>query len=272
MTRRVLGAVIALVGLCNPGTAEVVRVEVQKKEDFAAGKTFGPVGAYERLAGKVFFAVDPANAVNRIITDIDKAPRNAAGKVEFSSDFSLLKPKDMARANGAVLYEVSNRGGRGMVGFFDRGASASDEAGDGFLMQNGFTLLWLGWQFDVPQRDGLLRLYAPVASDAGRKITGLVRSEIVVAAKAQDASLSDRNHVPYSVVDPQDAANTLYVRDSIAGPRRVVPRDDWKFTDGGKVQLASGFQPGRIYEVVYKAQDPPVVGLGPAAVRDAMAY
>jgi hypothetical protein len=272
MRRRVLAAVLAVLALGRPGSAEVVRVEVQSRADVAGGRTFGSVGSYERLAGKVFFAADPKNSANAIIADIDKAPRNAQGRVEFSSDFQLLKPKDMARANGALLYEVSNRGGRGMLGFFNRGAGPNDEAGDGFLMQNGFTLLWVGWQFDVPQRDGLLRLYPPVATDAGRKITGLVRSEIVVAAKAQDASLSDRNHVAYPVVDPQDAANTLYVRDGVDAPRRVVPRDDWKFTDGGKVQLASGFQPGRIYEVVYRSQDPPLVGLGPAAVRDAMSY
>jgi hypothetical protein len=269
---KVWKAVLALAALTGPAAAEVVRVEVQSRGDVAAGKAFGSVGPYERLTGKLFFAVDPRNSANAIITDIDKAPRNAQGKVEFSSDFQLLKPKQMARANGAVLYEVSNRGGKGMLGFFNRGAGANDEAGDGFLMQNGFTLLWLGWQFDVPQRDGLLRLYAPIATDAGKKITGLVRSEIVVAAKAQDASLSDRNHVAYPVVDPQDPANVLYVRDGIAAARRTLPREDWKFTDGGKVQLASGFQPGKIYEVVYRSQDPPLVGLGPAAVRDAMAY
>jgi len=173
-----------------------------------------------------------------------------------------------------VLYEVSNRGGKGMLGFFNHAsAGAADaETGDGFLMQNGFTLLWLGWQFDVPQREGLLRVYAPIASDGGKPITGLVRSEVIVANKTQDASLADRNHIPYAVADTADPANRLYVRDTVAGPRRVVPRAEWKFIDGGRVQLASGFLPGLIYEVVYKSHNPAVVGVGPAAVRDTIAY
>jgi hypothetical protein len=230
------------------------------------------VGPYERLTGKLFFAVDPRNSANAIITDIDKAPRNAQGKVEFSSDFQLLKPKQMARANGAVLYEVSNRGGKGMLGFFNRGAGANDEAGDGFLMQNGFTLLWLGWQFDVPQAR---RPAAAVRADRhGRgqedhrsgeeRDRGRGQGAGRVAVRPQSRRVSRRRSA--------GPANVLYVRDGIAAARRTLPREDWKFTDGGKVQLSSGFQPGKIYEVVYRSQDPPLVGLGPAAVRDAMAY
>ncbi len=121
------------------------------------GVRFGAAGAYEKISGRIFFAVDPSLPANRIVTDIDKAPRNAAGKVEFSSDFFLIKPKDIARGNGAVLYEVSNRGGKGMLGFFNHAAGSVDpgtdaEMGDGFLMRQGFTLLWVGWQFDTPQR------------------------------------------------------------------------------------------------------------------------
>ncbi len=251
--------------------AEVVRVEVQSREELAAGRDFGSAFAYERLSGRIFFAVDPWSSANRIITDLDKAPRNGAGKVEFSSDFTLLRPKRMARANGTLLYEASNRGGKAMLGFFNREA-AGDDPGDGFLMRNGFTLLWLGWQFDVPERPGLLRVHAPVASDGGQPITGLVRSEVVVARQTSSASLADRNHVPYAVADPADPANTLYVRDTFTGPRRTVPRAEWTFEDGGRVRLASGFLPGKLYEIVYKSQNPPVVGVGPAAVRDVVAY
>lgn len=282
MARRILQAVLAI-ACARPLAAEVVRVDVQSRAEVAGGKAFGSVGAYERLAGKISFAVDPGNSANSIITDIDKAPRNAKGLVEFSSDFYLLKPKDMGRANGSVLFEVSNRGGKGMLGFFNHasGGASDAEAGDGFLMQSGFTLLWVGWQFDVPQREGLLRVYAPIASDDGKPITGIVRSEVIVAAKAFEASLADRNHVPYPVADPEDPVNTLFVRDSISGERRRVPRGEWRFArieqgqpvaDGGRVHLASGFEPGKIYEVVYRSQNPPVVGVGAAAVRDSIAY
>src|SRR5712671_1902967 len=148
-----------------PASADVVRIEVQSRSDLVGGQPFGAAGAYEKIAGKIFFAVDPALPANRIVTDLDKAPRNAAGKVEFSSDFFLIKPKQIERGNGAVLYEVSNRGGKGMLGFFNHAAGSVNptseaEMGDGFLMKQGFTLLWVGWQFDTPQRPGLVRVYS----------------------------------------------------------------------------------------------------------------
>jgi hypothetical protein len=255
---------------------EVVRVEVQSRADVAGGQPFGTVGGYEKIAGKIFFAVDPALPANRIVADLDKAPRNAAGKVEFSADFFLMKPKLAARGNGAVLYEVSNRGGKGMLGFFNHASGSLDpgtaaEMGDGFLMQQGFTLLWVGWQFDVPQRPGLVRVYPPTPTENGQPIRGLVRSDFVVTEKDTDHSLADRDHLAYAVLDPRSVDNVLTVRDSVEGARRVVPRDQWSFPDATHVRLAAKFEPGKIYEVVYTAANPPVVGLGPAAIRDLIA-
>ena len=228
---------------------------------------FGATGPYEKLAGRIYFEVDPATAPNKIITDIDKAPRNARGRVEFSSDFFLIKPKQIERGNGTLLYEVSNRGGKGMLGFYNHATGSLDptsdaQMGDGFLMKQGFTLLWLGWQFDLPQREGLVRVYAPIATDNGKPIVGIVRSEVIVAKVAFDASLADRDHIAYPVADPDDPANTLTVRDTIEGPRRFIPKSEWKLDQRRGVYLAGGFQPGKIYEVVYRAQDPPVAGVG----------
>jgi hypothetical protein len=265
-----------------PLSADVVRIEVQTRSDLAGGQAFGSAGAYEKLAGKIYFAVDPSLPANKIVTDLDKAPRNAAGKVEFSSDFYVIKPKQIEKGNGAVLYEVSNRGGKGMLGFFNHASGSLDpstpaEMGDGFLMKQGFTLLWVGWQFDPPQRPGLVRVYPPVAAENGRPIRGLVRSDFVVTEREADHSLADRDHAAYAVLDPESPDNVLTVRDSVDGPRRVVPRSEWRFgrDDGGKavgdatrVYMATKFQPGKIYEIVYTAQAPPVVGLGPAAIRD----
>ena len=266
--------------------AEVVRIEIHSRVDLVGGKAFGPAGSYEKIAGLIHFAVDPDNTANRIITDIDLAPRNADGRVEFSSDFYLIKPKDITRGNGTVLYEVSNRGGKGMLRFFNRGAASRDpqtdaDMGDGFLMRHGFTLLWVGWQFDVPRRDGLMRLYTAVATDGGDPITGLVRSEIVVSEQTADRSLADRSHVAYEVADPTDPTNVMTRRESPNGPRRVVPRDTWRFArvedgrvvpDRTRVYLEGGFEPHVLYDVVYHAQNPPLVGLGPAAVRDTISY
>src|SRR5262252_104271 len=170
-----LAVMTVLLGLAvAPAAAEVVRIDVTSRADLVGGQPFGASGPYEKLAGKIFFAVDPALPANRIVPDIDKAPRNAAGKVEFSADFYLIKPKNIARGNGAVLYEVSNRGGKGMLGFFNHASgsldpSTANDVGDGFLMNQGFALLWVGWQFDPPpQRAGLVRVYPPTATESGK--------------------------------------------------------------------------------------------------------
>src|SRR5262245_9713317 len=213
--------------------AEVVRIEVKTRADLLSGKAFGSAGAYEKLSGKIYFAVDPKNTANQIIIDIDKAPKNASGKVEFSSDFYLIKPKDESRGNGTVLYEVSNRGNKGLLGFFNMGANSLDpetarDFGDGFLMDQGFTILWVGWQFDAPNRDGWLRVYVPPAHETdGRPIQGLVRSDFSTTQKTSDVVLSD---TAYAVIDPKDPANTLTVRDSVEGVRRTIPRDQWAFS------------------------------------------
>ena len=281
-----LSLVAFVIGLAaTPVSAEVVRIDVTSRADLVGGQPFGAAGPYEKLTGRIYFAVDPRLAANRIITDIDKAPRNAAGKVEFSADFFLLKPKTIGRGNGAVLYEVSNRGGKGMLGFFNHAAGSADpataaEMGDGFLMKQGFSLLWVGWQFDVPQRAGLLRVYVPTATENGQPIRGVVRSDFVPTEKEFDHTLADRNHVAYAVADPNDPGNVLTVRDSVDGPRRIVPRDQWGFArdengsriaDTTRVYLSAKFEPNKIYEVVYTAEQPPLVGLGPAAIRDTIA-
>lgn len=266
---------IVLVAACSaPVRAEVVRIEVQSRTDVLSGKSFGNTGAYEKLAGKIYFAVDPRDSTNRIVADIDKAPKNAGGKVEFSSDFYMIKPKDLSRGNGTVLYEVSNRGNKGLLGFFNLGTNsldpqASGDFGDGFLMDQGFTLLWVGWQFDAPNRDGMLRVYVPPAREAnGRPIQGLVRSDFSTTQKRSDMALPDGT---YAVISPKDPANALTVRDSVEGARRSIPRSEWELTSDGKsVHMAAGFETNKIYEVVYKSQDPPIAGLGPAAVRDAI--
>jgi hypothetical protein len=264
-----------LAAFAAPVRAEVVRIEVKSRADVLAGKSFGSTGPYEKIAGKIYFSVDPRNSANRIIADIEKAPKNAPGKVEFSSDFYMIKPKDISRGNGTVLYEVSNRGTKGLLGFFNLSSAnsldpqAASDFGDGFLMDQGFTLLWVGWQFDAPSRDGMVRVYVPPARETnGRAIQGLVRSDFSTTQRTSDVALPDG---AYTVIDPKDSANTLTVRDSVEGARTVVPHNQWEFTaDAKSVHMQAGFEPGKIYEVVYKSQDPPIAGLGPAAVRDAI--
>src|SRR5882757_6577099 len=167
--------------------ARVVRVEITSRTDIQEGKPFGAAGAYEKIIGRVYFAVDPANLHNRQIVDLDKAPRNAKGEVEFSSDLYLLKPKDMVKGSQAVLFEVSNRGGRGILSIVN---GRESEYGDGFLMRQGYTIACLGWEFDLSSQGEHLRLSAPVAHDpGGKEIHGLVRTDFTPSEKRDDIPL-----------------------------------------------------------------------------------
>jgi hypothetical protein len=239
--------------------AAVTRVEIASRADL-------PIANYERITGKVYFAVDPKLAANQIIADIALAPRNDKGLVEFSADLEVLRPK--TKGNGTALVEISNRGGKGMQGMFDMPASrGATDFGDELLFHQGFTLVWIGWEFDIPNRDGLLKLYAPVI----KGVTGVVRSEITVDKRGTSESLGDRNMSPYAMADPDSA--TLTVRDGVNGKRTTIARDQWKLSaDLTHVEYAAGFEPARIYEVVYMGKDPAVVGLGPAAIRDYVSY
>lgn len=272
MRMRLLGGLLAAAAALP---AVVVRVEVLERADVLDGKSFGKTGPYEKLTGKVYFAADPGLPANRIIADIGRAPRNEAGRVEYASDVMVLKPRDPARGNGAVLLEINNRGGKSLLGTFQLGAGSRnpvrpEDFGDGFLFEQGYTLVWLGWQFDVPRNPDLMRLYPPVASENGRPILGLVRSEFVVDERKITVSLADRDHVPYPPADPAKAQ--LTVRGSVLGPRTVIPRGEWEIVEGTHVTKASGFEPGKLYELIYQAKDPAVVGLGPAAVRDFVSF
>ena len=259
------------------GFAAVTRVEIADRADVLGGATFGIAGAYERIAGKIYFAVDPKLAPNRFIADIDLAPRNAQGKVEFSADLYILKPRDPAKGNGTALVEISNRGGKSLLNTFDLASPSLDprsplEFGDNFLLNRGFTLVWIGWEFDIPPAPGLLRLYAPIATNNGQPIEGLVRSEWEGDRRVTTIPLGDRNLPGYPVADASDPANKIFVRDTLLGERRLIARDKWTFADATHVQMDSGFEPGKIYEVIYKAKNPVLAGLGPAAVRDMVSF
>jgi hypothetical protein len=251
----------------------LVRIEVAERSDVAEGRSFGAAGPYERIVGKAFFAVDPKLPANQIIADIDRAPRNENGLVEFSADVYVLMPRDPRKGNGAALYEVSNRGGKGMLSSFNFAAGSTDprtdaQLGDAFLLEQGYLMVWLGWQFDVPNDPGKVRLYTPVV----KGVTGSVRAEIIVDRKTDSASVADRSHIPYLVKNPDDPKLTLTVRDRVNGPRQAVPRAQWKIEERSRIVLKTGFTPGRLYELVYTSEDPALVGLGPAAIRDFLAF
>ena len=278
---RILLPLLLLSALATPANAEVTRLVITSRTVVANGMWFGPAGPYEKIAGTVFFELDPAEPHNRRITDLDKAPRNSRGRVEFSSDLFILTPKDPARASGSVLFEISNRGNKGLLTTFNRATASADPMlpehfGDGLLMRNGFTLVSVGWEFDVPG----LKVNAPIATNHGAPIVDTIAAVFYVDAPTATVAVSD---VPkYAPVDLNDASAQLTVRDLMWDTPTVLPRASWKFvtpepssgsgrcagTDCPRLALSSGFEPGRMYELQYKTQNPPVSGVGLAAIRD----
>ena len=257
--------------------AAVTRVELVDRADVLAGEPQGAAGAYERITAKAYFTVDPKLGPNQIIADIALAPRNADGLVEFAADVFVLKPRDPAKGNGTALVEISNRGGKGLLSTFDFASGSRDpksptDFGDGFLLKQGFTLVWIGWEFDVPASPAALRLYAPIATENGKPIVGMVLSEWVGDKPVKVISLGDRDQVAYPLADPNAPGTQLSVRDHIQTDRKIIPRGEWRFADNTHVAMDKVFEPGKIYEVVYQAKDPVVVGLGPAAIRDFVSF
>ena len=262
--------------------AEVTRVEIASRTPWLGGRALGKVGPYEKLQGRIYFEVDPESPASRGIADIGLAPRNPKGRVEFSSNFVLVRPRDAARARHAVLLEIPNRGVTQANGFFFSAASGSafdlmnldaTSLGDAFLFEQGFTVAWLGWQFDLPQ--GAIRIDVPSAN-----VSGPVRQSII-------ATLPGSHVAPLGGTDSYCAADAvqpearLVVKAHFDDRGQVLPRASWAFAriEHGKptpdpcaVVVRDDFEPGQLYELTYQGANPPLAGLGEAAVRDFVSW
>ncbi len=248
-----LGFVIAALA-----PAAVTRVEITERADL-------PVTGFERISGKLHFALDPKLPANKIIVDLALAPKNGQGLVEFASDFLVFRPKDAAKSNGTALLEIVNRGRTQMWSMLNSGANSNmrslQDFGDNFLLSHGYTVILVGWQWDIADRPGNFKVYAPVVPN----VTGPVRIEIIPNAKQVADAL------PYPLADAN--SGSLTVRDAPYGPRTVIPKSQWHYSvDQKQVEYPAGFAPGRIYEFVYTAKDSVVSGTGMAAVRDYISY
>jgi Alpha/beta hydrolase domain len=256
----------------------VTALEIVSRSLVLDGRAFGDAGPYEKIAGILRFETDPSHPVSRGITDLDLAPRNAAGRVESWADFYLLQPTDAAGGRRRLLLDVPNRGRKVALGMFNSTPRAADpttaaDFGNGFLMRWGYTVAWIGWQPDVPRRDGLRSLGAPAARGAAGPITGRLRCQWRPNARVDTLPLADRYHIPHPAADLEDAEAELTVSEHAGAARLAVPRSAWRFApDAAHLHLPGGFEPGRIYELIYRAENPPVVGLGLLAVRDTAAW
>jgi Alpha/beta hydrolase domain len=271
--------------------AMITKIVIEKREPFAGGHEFPITGAYEKLVGKAYGEVDPKSPLNKIIVNLDKAPRNSTGKVEYSVDLFILKPVDMRRGNSTIFYEVLNRGNKALR--FNMGATRGNElstleqAGDGFMMRQGYALVWSGWQGDTLPGNGRMITDFPVAKNAdGSPIRKWIRTEFVFQKPSFSVPLSfDRESVdirPYPAVEESMPQAKLFRRSGPHAVPELIAREQWSFArcpDGGAktpsntdVCFPAGFSTNFIYELVYEARDPIVMGLGFAATRDVMSF
>jgi len=283
--RLIIIAALFLTAISLPAAARVERIEILSRQDFASGVEFGDGGAYEKLRGRAFFALDPNAAANAAVTDLKRAPRNARGLVEFSAEFLVLRPKVTARRNGTLLYEVNNRGNIAILRQLHEASFSNDpatvaDAGNGFLFQQGVTLVWSAWAADVAARpgDNRLVLRAPIATNDGAPITGKVAYELIVDEPRPIARFTGLLGIAYPFATDGAPDALLTERDRPEGERRPIARAAWSFVqrneDGvaSEIALDGGFKPGRIYELVYTARDPIVAAAGMAGIRDLLSY
>ncbi len=262
MIRRYFGSIaLGLLALAGPASGTVRSVEITERT---------PVlnGAYERVVGRVRFGMSPKLAANRIVRDLELARLNAAGEAESAADFYILQPADPARGNGTVLFEVSNRGGKGMLNRFAFARGATD-FGDEWVTRQGYTLVWLGWEWDIPasNANALHFTAPPYRPDAPAE--GLVRAEFTPEKSGTSMPLGDRNQDGIAV----GKAMGLYVRGGTDSAPRQIPAASYALSaDGRSVEMASGFEAGMLYEFVYQGKDPVVAGTGLAAVRDFISF
>jgi hypothetical protein len=270
--------------------ARVVRFVVEQKRPLAEGTSFGSAGGYERLDGTAYFEVDPKDPLNAVIVNLDKAPRNARGMVEFSSPFVILKPVEMAKGNHKIFYAINNRGNQQAISYFNFGPGGNNpltaaNVGDGFLMRRGYTIVDAGWEGDLVSGNGRLVPTFPVATNPdGSPIVAKVRIEY------SDRTIPDKgtftlplegaaNFKAYPAADTNTAHAMLTVRDSVSGAKTPVPSDHWAFGTcaAGKAGLVAndtniclfdGFRADRLYELIYDAKSPIVMGLAYAVTRD----
>src|SRR5271155_5727141 len=302
----VLGVAATILLIAGDAEARITRIEIVESEPAFGGAAFGDVGAYVHLVGRVHGELDPADPANAGIQDISLASRNARGMVEYSTNIELLKPADLARGNRVLMFEVNNRGNKLALANFNEGVvggvadrNGLTSPGDGWLMRSGYTMVWSGWEMDV--LDGMNRISMPpivAHNHDGSPITGIVRSEMItpVPATSVPISLSQQTqNYPLGSYDSYPAASpdnrtafadgflpSLTVRTREQDPRMTIPNSEWSFgvceagkpptTDEKHICYPAGFEPGRLYELIYRGKDPTVGGLGFAALRDLGAF
>ena len=258
MNRALLVAVIACLLAPGSGVAQITEFDLDVVESPAlGGESFGDIGRYEFLRGIVSGEVDPADPRHAHIVNLDNAPRNAAGRVEYRATVEIYRPIDMSRWNRALYHTVSNRG---------RGGAAEPA-----LLERGFVFVRVGWQGDLTPTGTNIVAYLPVATNAdGSPIVGPALEEFIF----NDAESASRGRLTYPAATLEPRGGMLSVR-ATQDAERTRPDDlRWRYVGDREIEIdrPAGFDGGAIYEFIYEAKDPLVLGIGFAAMRDAISF
>jgi hypothetical protein len=265
--------IAGMVGLAGPSAAKVVKFEIVRVESPAfEGRSFGAVGTYDRIIARATIAVSSEDSHNKIIVDLDRAPRNPQGLVEAMADVEILRPTIAASGNRHLFYEALNRGNKlGIALFNDHPVVANDpvkaaDAGNGFLMKRGYTIVWSGWQGDVVPGGGRMTFSPPIVPG----VTGPAREDFIFDHMDNPAGAT----LSYPAADLDPAQAKISVRQREADPRATPAGLEAKFDGPTKISIKrpEGFDAGAIYEFIYTARDPKVMGLGFAATRDIVSF
>jgi hypothetical protein len=279
---------VALVGLvAAPGSsARVVQLVVEQRSSYLGGASWGNAGPYEMLRGTAFLVADPRNPHDAVIVDLENAPRNAAGLVEFSTPFLILKPVDMQRSNHKIFYAVNNRGNNleGLLTATTAGQVSGTDAG--YAMTQGYVVVDAGWEGDVvPTATKLVANLPRARMPDGDPITGPMRYEY--SDRASGTFTTNLEGTPgflsYEAADTDTDSATFTVADSEYGPKTRISPTRWAFgkCPTGEASLVpddvdlcyfDGFDNTKIYELIYQAKNPIVMGLGFATTRDIASF
>ncbi|HEX2115971.1 MAG TPA: alpha/beta hydrolase domain-containing protein, partial [Alphaproteobacteria bacterium] len=262
--------------------ARIVALEIEKSEPFAARTSFGAAGEYVRITGKARGELDPNLPVNKGIINLDKAPRNARGMVEYETDIFILRPADPAKGNGRMLYEVNNRGRKFLsVWLMDAPPVAAgaindprtaEHAGNGLFLRLGYTIVWSGWDPDAPRAGSGMAMTVPVATNNGQPIVRIIRDELVSGTRGPQV---DAFRLSYAAASLEQSQAKLTVRRKEAYAKVDIPASGWAYADARTIKLlpdGTKPEPGALYEFTYPAKDPKVLGIGYAATRDVVSF
>ncbi|HXZ00150.1 MAG TPA: alpha/beta hydrolase domain-containing protein [Stellaceae bacterium] len=253
-------------------------IDIAAVEEVAEGDAFGATGAYRRIIATARGELDPGRAENRGIVNLDKAPRNANGRVAYHCDLFILRPANAAKGNGRLLYEVNNRGRKLLFANLCNGAAGNDlkaraDFGDALPLRLGFTVAWSGWDATLARANAALALSAPAPLEDGRAIIRTIRDEFVAGTRPD--SPVDFFRLSYAAATLDRAQARLTRRRRQEDPRETVPPAEWEFLDARRVRLLPAGakpEPGMLYELVYSARDPVPLGIGFAATRDVVSH